>query len=102
MPPVEYYEDTETNQPSRPANDGGMSIYEKAAMQASKDDVPNNVPEELIQQDNGYRVECRSCGRKFNETAIAKHEGICQKVFIQKRKAFDMKEQRKAEGVDEM
>jgi len=33
--------------------------------------------------------ECRSCGRSFNDQALAKHQKICKKVFIQKRKEFD-------------
>lgn len=44
------------------------------------------------------RVPCSVCGRKFAPESIEKHERICQKAFGQKRKAFDAKEQRKAEG----
>lgn len=33
--------------------------------------------------------ECGSCGRRFNEEAIDKHERICNKVFQQKRKEFN-------------
>ena len=36
-------------------------------------------------------IPCNSCGRKFNEKAMEKHEKICQKVFVQKRKVFDVK-----------
>lgn len=68
---------------------GGLSIYEQAAMQASPDAVPNGVaPEQL--RDDGERIPCSSCGRKFNSTAISKHEKICYKVFQQKRKAFNV------------
>lgn len=38
--------------------------------------------------------ECRECGRKFNEKALAKHEKICKKVFSQKRKVFNSAKQR--------
>ena len=41
-------------------------------------------------------IKCSTCDRKFNEKALVRHENICVKVFKEKRKAFDMKEQRKA------
>ena len=30
--------------------------------------------------------QCRSCGRSFNEQALARHQNICKKVFVEKRK----------------
>lgn len=44
----------------------------------------------------GRLIPCNDCGRKFNEQAISKHKKICRKVFVEKREAFDVKEQRKA------
>lgn len=44
----------------------------------------------------GRLIECNDCGRKFNEQAIVKHRKICKKVFVEKRKAFDIQEHRKA------
>ena len=32
--------------------------------------------------DDGERIPCKSCGRKFNEVALAKHAKICKKVFV--------------------
>ena len=78
---------------------GGMSIYELAAMNADPDAVPDQA--EAV-QDTGERIECSTCGRKFNPTAISKHENICQRVFMQKRKAFNIKEQRKTDGMGEI
>jgi len=40
--------------------------------------------------------ECRGCGRRFNETAYAKHAKVCAKVFQAKRKPMDMTKQRVA------
>lgn len=37
---------------------------------------------------------CDSCGRKFNEKALEKHMKVCKKVFVDKRKAFDVGERR--------
>lgn len=68
---------------------GGMSIYERAAMEANPNAVPNT---EEAPRDDGVREPCSTCGRKFNSEALMKHEKICQKVFVQKRKAFDVKE----------
>ena len=63
---------------------------------------PNTGPAAPEERDAaGDRHPCSSCGRKFVEEALVKHEKICQKVFQQKRKAFDAKEARKAEGMNE-
>lgn len=43
---------------------------------------------------NQMLEECRECGRKFNEKALAKHEKICKRVFSQKRKVFNSAKQR--------
>jgi len=37
---------------------------------------------EVVEDDLGERVECPSCGRKFKEEALHKHEKICKKVFV--------------------
>lgn len=52
----------------------------------------NAYPEEY-EANNGLdnRIECPTCGRKFNEEAIGKHQKICKKVFVEKRKKFDTK-----------
>lgn len=34
-------------------------------------------------------IRCEDCGRSFNENAMEKHERICKKVFIDKRKKFN-------------
>jgi len=78
---------------------GGMSIYEQAAMNANPNAMPND---EQAPRDDGVREPCNTCGRKFNSAALEKHEKICQKVFVQKRKAFDMKDARKADGMAEI
>ncbi len=44
----------------------------------------------------GRLFPCNDCGRKFNEQAIVKHRKICRKVFVEKRKEFDITEHRKA------
>ena len=44
----------------------------------------------------GGLIQCPTCERSFNEKALEKHQKICVKVFQNKRKAFDMKDQRKA------
>lgn len=40
--------------------------------------------------------QCDSCGRSFNPVAMAKHAKICHKVFVEKRKEFNIQEHRKA------
>jgi len=41
---------------------------------------------------------CEGCGRKFNEKAFSKHTNICKKVFQSKRKAYDSRSNRAADG----
>ncbi len=41
--------------------------------------------------DVGERIECPTCGRKFVEEALMRHQKVCKKVFVQKRKVFDIK-----------
>eukprot|EP00798_Chlamydomonas_sp_ICE-L_P014489 gene14489-20513_t len=67
-------------------------------------DIPNLIPLTLFTRGYGGSVppgaddpgaggplsECRSCGRKFNQKALQKHAKICQKVFIQKRKTYNI------------
>ena len=38
--------------------------------------------------------QCEQCGRLFNAGPYARHVKICAKVFIEKRKVFDIKEKR--------
>jgi hypothetical protein len=54
------------------------------------------VEEEEIEEedDDGDRIECDGCGRKFKPESLQKHKKICKKVFQSKRKKFDMKKQR--------
>ena len=49
---------------------------------------------EIANDDNQNKYACKHCDRLFNDDVIDKHEGICQKIFIQKRKEFDMKKKR--------
>ena len=42
-------------------------------------------------------MECSTCGRKFNQQALMKHQKVCKKVFVQKRKVFDTKAKRQVE-----
>ncbi len=44
--------------------------------------------------DPGERIECPTCGRKFVEEALVRHQKVCKKVFVQKRKVFDVKKVR--------
>jgi len=60
-----------------------LSLYEKAGEQ---DDPYGGGDEE--------RQECPTCGRKFVAEALIKHQKICKKVFVQKRKVFDVKKVR--------
>ncbi|KAJ9526371.1 hypothetical protein QJQ45_009849 [Haematococcus lacustris] len=44
----------------------------------------------------GPMVQCYTCGRTFNQLAYGKHAKVCEKVFVKKRKAFNVAEARVA------
>ena len=58
-----------------------------------------SIPEGADAPAPGALHPCDLCGRKFNEKALKVHSRICAKVFVNKRKEFDMKGQR-ADGTD--
>lgn len=47
------------------------------------------------------RHECRTCGRRFAQAALAKHEAVCAKVMASKRAPMDMRRKRLAGVVDD-
>jgi hypothetical protein len=68
-----------TRQPAaKPTKTGFVPSYDDGEV---RDD--HNPPEYAAPTD---LEECYSCGRKFNPKAMEKHEKICQKVFVEKRK----------------
>ena len=59
------------------------------------------MPRETGQEDAERSLQrCPTCSRSFRPEALARHAGVCSKVFAQKRKAFDSKSMRTPEGVD--
>jgi hypothetical protein len=45
-------------------------------------------------EEGDERQECDHCGRRFEEEAYLKHIGVCEKVFIKRRKEFNAQNQR--------
>ena len=43
---------------------------------------------------DGELHQCPDCDRRFRPAALARHAGICKKVFLQRRKVFDSKKMR--------
>lgn len=54
----------------------------------------------LSEAENIQLCPCKHCGRSFKSEALEKHEGLCVKVFQQKRKVFNTVEQRLPDGDD--
>ena len=50
----------------------------------------------------GDMRRCPTCSRSFKPEALQKHANVCKKVFVQKRKAFDITSARAAEGAAEL
>lgn len=104
MPPVQH-------SPVRPSGDLGARPdlvthgYPSEPRPSSLDRVSLMRPESWEQPGNpvlgapgtvaeydpnaGPQIRCDQCGRSFAETALAKHEKICRKVFVEKRKKFN-------------
>ena len=78
-----------------PVNKGApakLNFHDELA--TNKQEQPSEYPTEQPMGGPTNLIECPTCSRKFNPKAYEKHSKICQKVFVEKRKAFDMKEQR--------
>lgn len=52
-----------------------------------------NVPG-AYEEHHEPQYQCGSCGRSFNQEALAKHSKICKKVFVAKRKEFNSQQTR--------
>jgi hypothetical protein len=65
-----------------------------------KQNSNNNLPDETYNDDNddGERIACQTCDRKFVPESYEKHAKVCKKVFASKRKAFDSKKHRIIDG----
>jgi hypothetical protein len=66
-----------------------QSQYNDSYNDAARDDSNDIVDDDAEQLQDQQLHKCNDCGRSFNEQALARHAGICKKVFVQKRKAFD-------------
>eukprot|EP00931_Biecheleriopsis_adriatica_P009739 TRINITY_DN110806_c0_g1_i1.p1 TRINITY_DN110806_c0_g1~~TRINITY_DN110806_c0_g1_i1.p1 ORF type:complete len:581 (-),score=83.67 TRINITY_DN110806_c0_g1_i1:9-1730(-) len=90
-PPSLLAEDSRPQSPPLPsAGNYSVPVAETPAFDAGQPMEGEELPSVLI--------PCDICGRKFNEKAHQKHVAICQKVFVDKRKAFNVVEQRLPEG----
>ena len=63
--------------------------YDRKIIVPTKNSNQNFEMNSEAYQENTTLFTCRSCGRKFVEATISKHEAVCQKVFQEKRKKFD-------------
>lgn len=58
----------------------------------------SNLPAPYAGDDDAAaKCPCPHCGRTFSEEAFGRHVGICEKVFIRKRKVFDSAQMRRVE-----
>lgn len=58
----------------------------------------NDLPPEAFESASSMQP-CNSCGRTFNPKALKIHSKNCKKVFIEKRKKFNVKEMRATEDM---
>lgn len=102
-PEVRYQGGYIGTQPGRPAAPIWQATSTPQYVQAPRGAqvFPRSAPQVLQKQQTGLsglpaeqgvdeaRNECRDCRRKFNDQAFMKHQKVCRKVFVQKRKVFD-------------
>ena len=56
--------------------------------------VNKQTQETGVHPSDGSTKACKNCGRCFNEDSWRRHERVCEKVFVKKRKVFDSARQR--------
>eukprot|EP00993_Chasmostoma_nieuportense_P000162 NODE_1148_length_1634_cov_70.164565_g1080_i0.p1 GENE.NODE_1148_length_1634_cov_70.164565_g1080_i0~~NODE_1148_length_1634_cov_70.164565_g1080_i0.p1 ORF type:complete len:537 (-),score=81.60 NODE_1148_length_1634_cov_70.164565_g1080_i0:22-1578(-) len=69
-------------------------LIEYEEERVAKTDRNAELEVELYASNDVPMAECPSCGRNFRTDRLTKHMGVCDKVFGQKRKQFNMKAQR--------
>jgi len=79
-PPAAVRSDSPPIQAAKAVAPAPMQLVEKAMAEAEAEDA--------------QLLPCPHCGRKFKAEAHAKHVNICVKVFQQKRKVFNVVDQR--------
>lgn len=91
-----YHERTDTHKPSIrvSANHQPLPQKETGYEEKSIKEINRENRTHIKEYRSDELVECGECGRRFNPDSIEKHEGICRKVFQEKRKKFNTQEQR--------
>lgn len=59
--------------------------------QPQQQEAPSSMQPTMYADAPDQLEPCPSCGRKFKSDRLDKHLGVCNKVFVQKRKQFDAK-----------
>lgn len=85
--------------PSQSRSDYQRQEEEAAASRYDAESLP---PSAFADPSEAPQNECPDCGRKFNDKAYPRHVKICKKVFVEKRKAFDMTTQRVADNPEQL
>ena len=58
-------------------------------------DLHNKILEEANEAEFEPLYQCtKGCGKSFKKESLVKHEKICAKVFLAKRKKFDIRKKR--------
>jgi hypothetical protein len=89
------------NEPSEDEDEYNTEINERdvdeipIGRNKKQDNNDDNDEYEGQPDENAELIMCsEGCGRKFVEASLVKHEKICRKIFLSKRKKFDMAAQR--------
>jgi len=79
-------------------NYNNYNYNQKMSSQEKEDDDPRPIggglTAEQVPNVSLPTTPCPHCGRSFNSNAFSKHIKICEKVFLQKRKAYNAQQYR--------
>ncbi|CAD7924300.1 unnamed protein product [Amoebophrya sp. A120] len=85
--------------PPPPGDNAGYDHFGGGGIHTS-DDLSPDVDDQDPgggDQNEGDRIPCPHCGRRFARKPLEKHVKVCQKVFMKKRKEFNVAAQRMEE-----
>lgn len=74
--------------PSKGSHDASSSSRHSAGKGRK---IEYTIPPDAEEYDEMQLYPCNVCGRSFNGEALKKHAKVCKKVFVNKRKEFNIK-----------
>lgn len=81
-------------QPDEPQEERRRAQPQERAHREGREESEDAQHEGEEEDGGGPTMQCPTCSRRFNPAPFEKHVKICEKVFVEKRKAFDSSKMR--------